>query len=42
MTQGIFPDSLSKIFFNIRDQFLRKLQACSTPLDLNDDSKQVK
>jgi hypothetical protein len=43
MTQGIFPDNSSNFIFNFRDQFLRKLQACSTPLDLNDDdAKQVR
>lgn len=42
MTQGIFLENLSKFIFNFRDQFLRKLQACSTPLDLNDDAKQVR
>lgn len=42
MTPGTFPESSSNIFYYSRDQFLRKLQACSTPLDLNDDAKQVK
>jgi serine/threonine-protein phosphatase 2A regulatory subunit B' len=42
MTQDIYQDNLSNTFFHNRDQFLRKLQACSTPLDLNDDSKHVK
>ena len=26
----------------LREQFLRKLQACSTPLDFNDETKQVR
>lgn len=34
--------SSSKPYCYRREQFLRKLQACSTPLDFNDDSKQVR
>ncbi len=36
------PASSSTYANNGRDQFLRKLQACTNPLDFNDDSKQVK
>ena len=27
---------------SFRDQFLKKVQSCSTPLDFNDETKQVK
>ena len=40
---GTSPENSSINIFNIfREQFLKKLQFCSTPFDFNDDSKQVK
>lgn len=37
-----FPANLSNLFSYFRDQFLKKVQNCSTPLDFNDETKQVK
>ncbi len=42
MIPSIFPDNSSTHPVYSRDQFLKKLQACSSPLDLNDDSKHIK
>ena len=42
MTQNMFLENLSITKIYLRDQFLRKLQACTSPLDLNDDSKHIK
>lgn len=37
--KGNDPKHLPREF---KDQFLKKLQACSNPLDFNDDTKQIK
>ena len=42
MKADISPGSLSNYILYHREQFLKKLQFCSTPLDFNDDSKHVK
>ena len=42
MILSIYLDNSSKKIFHFRDQFLKKLQACSSPIDLNDDSKHIK
>ena len=36
------PREFKYLFLSLRDQFLKKLQTCSTPLDFNDETKQVK
>lgn len=42
MTENICQDNLSKAHHYFRDQFVKKLQACSVGLDFNDETKQTR